>query len=96
MPLEFSGLYRKKGFVVSLEILFTFDGYEKKETDFLQALKDNESYPVEFYRVKRELLSYGLIAYKFNINYEKMIYLTEKGVEIYRRIKDLENFFLSK
>jgi len=73
-----------------LEILNEFNNYEAKEKDFFNALKTNESYLNEYYRVKKELLDYKLIAYKLDDNFNKVIFLTDKGKQVYEKLEGIE------
>lgn len=88
-PIFFK-LYRKRGFSLTLELLAEFEDTEAKETDFFQKLKDSNSYLNEFYRVKKGLLEYGLIAYKLDENYDKVLFLTDKGQEILDKLAEIE------
>ena len=81
--------YRKRGFGLTLEILAELKS-EAEESDFFQALKEKGSYLNEYYRVKKDLLKKGLIKYRLNEDYEKVIILTEKGSNILEKIKEIE------
>ena len=81
--------YRKRGFGLTLEILAELKA-EAEESDFFQALKEKGSYLNEYYRVKKDLLKKGLIKYRLNEDYEKVIILTEKGSNILEKIKEIE------
>jgi len=95
MSQKFFSSFRKRGFSLTLEILSEFKKFEAKEKDFFQALKTNESYLNEFYRVKSDLLQFGLVAYKLDEEYNKVIYLTEKGQEILEKINGIETMLTS-
>lgn len=88
-PIFFQ-LYRKRGFSLTLELLAEFEDNEAKETDFFQKLKDSNSYLNEFYRVKKGLLEYGLVAYKLDENYDKVLFLTDKGLEVLAKLDEIE------
>jgi predicted transcriptional regulator len=81
--------FRKRGFGLTLEILAELNS-EAEESVFFQALKEKGSYLNEYYRVKKELLKQGLIKYRLNEEYEKVIILTEKGNAILNKIKEIE------
>ena len=66
-----------------------------KEKEFFKALKGNESYLNEYYRVKKELLDYKLIAYKLDDNYNKVILLTERGKRVYEKLRGIESLLSS-
>jgi len=81
--------YRKRGFGLTLEILAELDA-EAEETQFFQKLKEKGSYLNEYYRVKKDLLKQGLIKYRLNEDYEKVIILTDKGNDILKKIMEIE------
>jgi predicted transcriptional regulator len=85
----FFSFYRKRGFGLTIEILAEL-GTEAEESVFFQALKEKGSYLNEYYRVKKDLLKQGLIKYRLNDDYEKVIILTEKGSGIFKKIKEIE------
>lgn len=91
--LKFFKLYRRRGFGETLNILNGFKKKEAVQTTFFNSLKKNESYLNSFFRVKDDLIKNGLIAYKLNKNYEKVIYLTEKAVDFIKRIDEIEDMF---
>lgn len=87
--LSFFSLYRKRGFGLTIEILAEL-GSEAEESVFFAALKEKGSYLNEYYRVKKDLLKKGLIKYRLNEEYEKVIILTKKGSSLLEKIKDIE------
>ena len=89
--VDFFTVYRKKGFGETLEVLSSFKKSEAKQSHFFNTLKENKSYLNSFFRVKDDLLKNKLIAYKLDTENEKVIYLTEKGKELYNRILEIEN-----
>jgi predicted transcriptional regulator len=91
--LKFFKLYRRRGFGETLEILNGFKKKEAVQTTFFNSLKKKKSYLNSFFRVKDDLIKNGLIAYKLNQNYEKVIYLTEKGIDLNKRIDEIEDMF---
>ena len=91
--LKFFKLYRRKGFGETLNILNGFKKKEAVQTTFFNSLKKNKSYLNSFFRVKDDLIKYKLIAYKLNKDYEKVIYLTEKAVDLIKRIDEIEVMF---
>lgn len=95
MTSKFFQFFRKRGFSLTLEILDEFENKEAKETDFFQKLKDKESYLNEFYRVKKNLIESGLIAYKLDEMYDKVISLTDKGNLFLDKIKEIEGLLTS-
>ena len=93
--MDFFNIYRKRGFSISLVVLYEFPNHKAKEADFFQKLKDNESYLNEFYRVKQDLLDYKLIAYELDETYNKVIKVTNKGLLVLDKIKGIEEFLKS-
>ncbi len=91
---DFFRLYRRKGFGETLEILNDFKKKEAKQSLFFIALKKNKSYLNSFFRVKDDLLKSGLIAYKLDEENDKVIYLTEKGKELFKKVNEIEEMFL--
>ncbi len=87
---NFFKMFRRKGFGETLEILNSFQEGEATQNLFFKTLKKNKSYLNSFFRVKGDLLKKGLIAYKLDEEYEKVIYLTEKGNELINKISEIE------
>ena len=92
---EFFRLYRRKGFGETLEILNDFKKKEAKQSLFFNTLKTNKSYLNSFFRVKDDLLKTGLIAYKLDEDNDKVIYLTEKGKELFKKVSEIETMVLT-
>ena len=86
----FFALYRKKGVQETLDVLNSYKGKAAKQSEFFQTLKNRESYLNSFFRVKDELLKYKLIAYRLDEDNEKVIYITDKGKELYSKIMEIE------
>lgn len=91
---EFFRLYRRKGFGETLEILNGFKKKEAKQSLFFNTLKKNKSYLNSFFRVKADLLKTGLIAYKLDEENDKVIYITEKGKELFKKVSEIEAMVL--
>ena len=87
----FFKLVKKRGFCETIEILNSFNNQEAVQSEFFQKLVESESYPNVFFRVKNELLKHNLIAYKLNNSNEKVIFLTDKGKQIWGLINDIEH-----
>lgn len=86
--------YRKRGFSLTLEILDTLNDDGVEETEFFAHLKNAGSYLNEFYRVKKELLEYGLISYKLNEDYNKVIFLTDTGRKVLEMTEEINEVML--
>ncbi|MHA1821326.1 MAG: hypothetical protein ACTSU2_15210 [Promethearchaeota archaeon] len=90
---KFFKLFRKKGAFETLEVLYKFKKKEANQTDFFKEFKDQYKYINSFFRVKKDLLDYDLIAYKLNEENKKVITLTPKGKELLKISNDIENLF---
>lgn len=90
MTNNFFKLFRKRGFSDTLEVLNQFPNKEAVQTNFFAHLEKIDSYPNTYFRVKDAMLKHKLIAYKLNENNEKVIYLTEKGREVLKKIEQIE------
>ncbi len=86
----FFRLFRRRGFSETLEILADFPNKEAVQSTFFKRLSDVNSYPNTYFRVKDDLISHDIVAYKLNKNNDKVIYLTKKGIEIWNRIQEIE------
>jgi predicted transcriptional regulator len=89
-------MYRKKGFGETLETLSQFKKKEIQQNLFFKSLKANESYLNSFFRVKEDLIKIKIIGYKLDENNEKVIFLTEKGKELFKYINEIETILLNK
>ena len=87
---EFFKMFRRKGFGETLEVLNSFKKKEATQNKFFKTLKKNKSYLNSFFRVKTDLLQKGLIAYKLDETFEKVIYMTEKGQELLKMVTEIE------
>ncbi len=88
----FTELYKKRGFHESLFVLYGAKNYSLTLPEFFERLEDERnSYYNAFFRVKNEMLKYGIILNKKSRNGEKVIGLTKKGVEIVRILKVVED-----
>lgn len=86
----FFNLYRKGGFSRTISILSELDGNQAEESDFFKLIRERGYYLNDFYRVKDDMLESGIISYKLNEDYEKVLYLTEKGSEIKKYLEEIE------
>jgi predicted transcriptional regulator len=93
---NFFRLFKRRGFVETIEMLNTFDNQEAIQATFFSKLSEVESYPNVFFRVKNDLLKHSLIAYKLNSSNEKVIYLTDKGKNVWNLIQDIEKLLVNK
>lgn len=86
----FFKLFRRRGFSETLEILAEFPNHEAVQAIFFKKLSDVNSYPNTYFRVRDDLLKHDIIAYKLDKENNKVIYLTQKGREIWNRIQEIE------
>lgn len=86
---KFFHLWRKRGSSLCLEILDGKKGKDVKEAEFFDALKKRKSYLNEFYRVKQKLLEYGLVGYKLDKDYDKVIFITDMGEEVLQKVSEI-------
>ena len=88
----FFHLFRKRGFGETLQVLTQFPGEEAVQSQFFEKLVEQKSYPNTYFRVKKDLLKHNLIAYKLNENNDKVVFLTDKGKELWELIKKIDYF----
>jgi hypothetical protein len=91
---SFFALFRKRGFIESLTILMEQPNHEISQKEFFNALVAKNAYPNLFFRVKSSLLDNKIIAYKLDPSNEKVIYLTEKGLQIMSIIDQIEGLIV--
>ena len=83
------GLLKKKGFKDTLHVLINQKDYKTDKHTFYNEL-NKFSYYNSFFRVKDELIKKGLIDIE-NTNKVKYIKLTEKGLEVYNKLNEINN-----
>ena len=83
------GLLKKKGFKDTLNVLVNQKDYKADKHTFYNEL-NKFSYYNSFFRVKEDLIKKGLIEIE-NTNKVKYIKLTEKGLDVYYKLKDINN-----
>lgn len=83
-------LFKQRGIHDTLEILRTSEQQQISETSFFQQLIDTARYPNSFFRVKKQLLTRQLIAYKLDAENKKVLFLTEKGKYLCQLMQDLD------
>ncbi len=81
------GLLKKKGFKDTLNVLINQKDYKTDKHTFYNEL-NKFSYYNSFFRVKEELIKKGLIVIE-NTSKVKTIKLTEKGVEVYNKLNEI-------
>ncbi|MHA1819684.1 MAG: hypothetical protein ACTSU2_04405 [Promethearchaeota archaeon] len=91
----FYKLFRKRGFGDTIITLYQFDKFRAKQVNLYKALKNNGSCINAFLRARDDLVNNNLIEFRLDENNEKIIYLTDKGKEFYKRIKEIEDLLLN-
>ena len=86
---ELIGLLKKKGFKDTFEVLINQKGNSADKHTFYNEL-NKFSYYNSFFRVKDDLIEKGLIEIEQN-NRAKHIKLTEKGLDVYKRLKEIND-----
>jgi len=90
MAKKFYTLMKKRGFSETLTVLNSFDNKEAVQARFFEKFEESDSYYNAYLRVKKSLLDTGLIKFKLNDANEKVIYLTEKGLKVLKKINEIE------
>ncbi len=82
---------KKRGFSETLKVLGRFDQQEAIQGKFFEKFEESDSYYNAYLRVKKNLLESQLIRFKLNDNNEKVIFLTEKGKEVLKKMEEIED-----
>jgi len=85
---------KKKGFRDTLEVLTQFKNYKTDKHTFYNEL-NKFSYYNSFFRVKDEMIDRGLIEIELN-NKKKYFKLTDKGLDVYNRLVEINKLINSK
>jgi hypothetical protein len=85
---------KKKGFRDTLEVLTQFKNYKTDKHTFYNEL-NKFSYYNSFFRVKDDLLKRGLIEIEHN-DKKKYVKLTNKGLDVYNRLVEINKLINSK
>ncbi|MFX1557967.1 MAG: hypothetical protein ACFFC1_11265 [Promethearchaeota archaeon] len=85
---------KKKGFRDTLEVLTQFKNYKTDKHTFYNEL-NKFSYYNSFFRVKDEMIDRGLIEIELN-NKKKYVKLTDKGLDVYNRLVEINKLINSK
>ena len=90
MVNKFYQMMKKRGFSETLKVLGSFEKKEAVQSKFFEKFEQNDSYYNAYLRVKNSLLKTSLIKFKLNDNNDKVIYLTEKGQKVLRKMEEIE------
>ena len=85
---------KKKGFRDTFKVLTQFDNYKVDKHTFYNEL-NKFSYYNSFFRVKDDLIDKGIIEIENN-GKKKYVKLTQKGLEIYNRLVEINELLKSK
>ncbi len=85
---------KKKGFRDTLAVLTQFKNFRVDKHTFYSEL-NKFSYYNSFFRVKDDLINKGLIEIEQN-NKKKYVKLTEKGLDVYNRLVEINKLINSK
>ena len=85
---------KKKGFRDTLAVLTQFKNFRVEKHTFYSEL-NKFSYYNSFFRVKDDLIDKGLIEIEQN-NKKKYVKLTEKGLDVYNRLVEINKLLNSR
>ncbi|MFX0026084.1 MAG: hypothetical protein ACFE8M_06690 [Candidatus Hermodarchaeota archaeon] len=85
---------KKKGFRDTLAVLTQFKNFRVDKHTFYNEL-NKFSYYNSFFRVKDDLINKGLIEIEQN-NKKKYVKLTEKGLDVYNRLVEINKLINTK
>ncbi len=88
--MKFFEIFRKRGFSETIGIINSAPNKELVQSKFFAQLEQEESYANSYFRVKKSLLDLKIIGYKLNEENEKVIFLTNKGQNIWKKIQEIE------
>ena len=91
---ELISFLKKKGFRDTLEVLTQFKNYKTDKHTFYNEL-NKFSYYNSFFRVKDDLIKRGLIEIELN-DKKKYVRLTEKGLDVYNRLVEINKLINTK
>jgi len=91
---ELISFLKKKGFRDTLEVLTQFKNYKTDKHTFYNEL-NKFSYYNSFFRVKDDLIKRGLIEIELN-DKKKYVKLTEKGLDVYNRLVEINKLINAK
>ena len=91
---ELINFMKRKGFRDTLEVLSQFKNYKTDKHTFYNEL-NKFSYYNSFFRVKDDLIDKGLIEIEQN-NKKKYVKLTDKGLDVYNRLIEINSLINGK
>ena len=90
MALQLYKFMKKRGFAETLETLAGFENNKAVQKVFFERFEKEQSYYNAFLRVRPILLKEGLIKFELDKNNDKVVCLSEKGKEVWEKIKEIE------
>ena len=78
------------GIQLNFDVLGSFEKQEAIQSKFFEKFEENASYYNAYLRYKKSILITKLIRFKLNDNNEKVIFLTEKGIIVLKKIEEIE------
>jgi predicted transcriptional regulator len=90
MEANVYSLFKKRGFAETLQILGSFDNGEAIQKEFFKRFEEKQSYYNAYLRVKPYLVENGLINFKCTQEGTKIIYLTDKGLNLLGKLEEIE------
>ena len=82
------GFLKKKGFRDTFQVLTQVKNHKVDKHTFYHEL-NKFSYYNSFFRVKDDLIEKGLITIEHNTNKKKYIKLTDKGLDVFNRLVEI-------
>jgi len=89
--LIFNKLAKKRGFHETLFTLYGAQNYSLSLPEFFERLEEMGSYYNAFFRIKTDLIKYGILVTKKNRYNEKVLGLTKKGVMIAKILRNIDD-----
>lgn len=91
---ELINFMKRKGFRDTLEVLSQFKNFKTDKHTFYNEL-NKFSYYNSFFRVKDDLINKGLIEIELN-NKKKYVKLTDKGLDVYHKLIEINSLINGK
>ena len=92
---ELINFLKKKGFRDTMQVLTQFKNFETDKHTFYNEL-NKFSYYNSFFRVKDDLIKRNLIKIEQNNKKKKVIKLTDKGLEVYNKLVEINSLINGK
>jgi hypothetical protein len=92
---ELINFLKKKGFRDTMQVLTQFKNFETDKHTFYNEL-NKFSYYNSFFRVKDDLIKRNLIKIEQNNKKKKVIKLTDKGLEVYKKLVEINSLINGK